>query len=211
MVSGDDMDDKEYWENYYKKNRNPVDASTFARFSLGFLEKDKKLIEFGCGNGRDSVYFATEGLNVLAIDQVEDELNYLNERYSGLENLLFKSADFTNLDDSEKFDYVYSRFTLHSIPEEREKKVFEWIKNQLNDDGLFLLEVRSINDPMFNRGEKISDHENITTHYRRYLDIGETIEKIRNIGLEIVYQLEDNDLSVYGDDNPVLIRIVARK
>ena len=34
MVSGDDMDDKEYWENYYKKNRNPVDASTFARFSL---------------------------------------------------------------------------------------------------------------------------------------------------------------------------------
>ena len=204
------MNDKSYWKEYYRKNPNPVDPSTFAKFIIGFMEPEKKLIELGCGNGRDSVYFAQQKINVTAIDQIEEEMDYLNKKHS-LYNLNFKADDFTNLDDDKKYDYIYSRFTLHSVNEKAEKRVFDWITKQLNDEGLFFLEVRSINDPMFEKGEKISESENVTTHYRRYLDFNETIEKIENRGLKIIYKLESQGLAKYKDDDPTLIRIVAQK
>ena len=197
------MNDKSYWKEYYRKNPNPVDPSTFAKFIIGFMESEKKLIELGCGNGRDSVYFAQQKINVTAIDQIEEEMDYLNKKHS-LYNLNFKADDFTNLDDDKKYDYIYSRFTLHSVNEKAEKRVFDWITKQLNDEGLFFLEVRSINDPMFEKGEKISESENVTTHYRRYLDFNETIEKLENRGLKIIYKLESQGLAT-------LIRIVAQK
>lgn len=125
--------------------------------------------------------------------------------------MTLKAEDFTNLATDQKYDYVYSRFTLHSINEDAEGRVLKWVSNQLNCDGYFFLEVRSINDPMFNNGEKISETENITTHYRRYLDYSKTIEKLENIGLKVIYKIESQGLSVYKDDDPMLIRIVAQK
>ena len=62
---------------------------------------------------------------------------------------------------------------------------------------------------MFQKGEKISDNENVTTHYRRYLNLEDN--KIEKCGLKIIYQLESQGLAVYKDDDPMLIRIVAQK
>lgn len=204
------MNDKAYWKKYYEENPNPTEPSSFAKFIEGFIEPEKSLIELGCGNGRDSVFFAQNHLHVTAIDQVQQEMDYLNSHYSEY-NLDFKAEDFTNLATDQKYDYVYSRFTLHSINEDAEGRVLKWVSNQLNCGGYFFLEVRSINDPMFNNGEKISETENITTHYRRYLDYSKTIEKLENIGLKVIYKIESQGLSVYKDDDPMLIRIVAQK
>lgn len=204
------MENKEYWAGYYKENPNPVEPSTFAKFCMEYIQERKKLIELGCGNGRDSVYFRKKHLNVTAVDQVDEEVAYLNEKY-GDKCLNFIAKDFTNLSNDKYFDYIYSRFTIHSIDQEAQTRVFKWIKNQLNNDGYFFLEVRSLNDPMFKQGEQISDTENITTHYRRYLDYEETVKKIEDLGLTIVYKIESQGLAVYKDDDPMLIRIVAKK
>jgi cyclopropane fatty-acyl-phospholipid synthase-like methyltransferase len=204
------MDNKDYWEKYYKNNKNPVVPSSFAEFCVGFLDKDKTLIELGCGNGRDSLFFSKNEINVVAIDQVENEIKYLNEKFSS-DKLKFLSDDFTALPTDKTYDYVYSRFTLHSITNEKEEDVLNWVSSQLNENGLFLLEVRSLNDPMLNKGEKISKNENVTNHYRRYLDFDETIDKIQSKGLNIIYKLESQGLSVYKTDDPMLIRIVAKK
>ncbi len=204
------MENKDYWTDYYKKHPNPTEPSTFAQFCTEYLKEKKKLIELGCGNGRDSVFFRNNNLKVTAIDQVEEEVEYLNDKY-GDKCLKFYAEDFTNLKTDNTYDYIYSRFTLHSIETEAEKRVFGWIKNQLNPEGYFLLEVRSTNDPMFKKGKQISDNENVTTHYRRYLDYEETIQKIEDIGLNIVYKTESRGLAVCGDDDPMLIRIIAKK
>ena len=58
---------------------------------------------------------------------------------------------------------------------------------------------------------RISNTENVTTHYRRYLDFEETVNKLEKSGLNVIYQLESQGLSVYKDDDPMLIRIVAKK
>ena len=108
------MDDKKYWKEYYSKNSKPTNASTFAEFILPKLDSNKNLIELGCGNARDSIYFAQNNLNVVAVDQVQEEIDYLNENHKE-DNILFVADDFTNLAKTESedikntdFDYVYS-------------------------------------------------------------------------------------------------------
>ena len=210
------MDDKEYWDEYYATHSKPNDASTFAEFVLDRLEEGKTLIELGCGNGRDSLFFSKNGLNVVAVDQVDSEIKFLNENYAS-ENITFVAGDFTNLATSEEdlikntqFDYIYSRFTFHSINEAKEDRTLDWISNHL-DGGLFLLEARSLNDPMFKKGDALSDTENFTTHYRRYMDLDKITQNLESRNFEIIYKIEDNDLAVYKDDNPYVIRIIARK
>ncbi|WP_458454919.1 class I SAM-dependent methyltransferase [Methanobrevibacter sp.] len=208
------MDDKKYWSEYYSTHKKPTDASTFAEFVVDKLDADKTLIELGCGNGRDSVFFSQNGIDVLAVDQVDDEIDFLNENY-GNDNLTFACDDFTNLDETSNvkikdntFDYVYSRFTFHSINEEKEDRTLDWIAGHL--DGLFFLEARSLNDPMFRKGKLLSETENFTTHYRRYMDMGKFISKLESRGFEVLYKIEDKDLAPYKDDNPYVIRIIAR-
>jgi tRNA1(Val) A37 N6-methylase TrmN6 len=60
------------------------------------LEEGKKLIELGCGNGRYSVFFCKNNINVVAVDQVDSEIEFLNENYAN-ENIEFVCDDFTNL------------------------------------------------------------------------------------------------------------------
>lgn len=72
-------------------------------------------------------------INVIAVDQVDSEIDFLNENY-GCDNLSFVCDDFTNLAESDndlinnnKFDYIYSRFTFHSINEAKEDRTLDWI------------------------------------------------------------------------------------
>ena len=211
------MDDKEYWTKYYKNNSKPTNASTFAEFILPKLMKNTNLIELGCGNGRDSVYFSQNGLNVIAIDQVQCEMDFLNENYKN-DNIHFLDDDFTNLKNTKHdlikntdFDYVYSRFTFHSINEKKEDRTLDWIENKLNKNGMFLLEARSINDPMFKQGKNLSETENFTTHYRRYMDLNKIIKKLESRNFNIEFKIESNNLAVYKEDNPYVIRIIAKK
>lgn len=136
----ENIDDKNYWKNYYQKHLsdNKEKESLFASFCLeNFFQEGSKLIELGCGNGRDSVYFAKHGINTLGIDQCENIIDFLNQKYKS-ENLNFQSGDFTALKDvKEKFDIVYSRFTLHSINAKQEKLVFDWVKSNLRMGGGF--------------------------------------------------------------------------
>ena len=211
------MDDKEYWTNYYKKNSKPTNASTFAEFILPNLDENKNLIELGCGNGRDSIFFSENNINVFAIDQVLSEIEFLEENFK-TDTIHFICDDFTNLKESDNelinstdFDYVYSRFTFHSINEKKEDRTLDWIEDTLKDEGIFFLEARSLKDPMFESGENLSDTENFTDHYRRYLDLDNMVKKLKSRNFEIVYMIEDKNLAVYKDDNPYVIRIIAKK
>ena len=143
-------------------------------------------------------------------------MDYLNREHKS-ETVTFIADDFTNLKNSENeilnqdIDYIYSRFTFHSINENRENSTLDWIGETLNKGGMFFLEARSIKDPMFKKGTSLSDSENFTDHYRRYMNFEKIQEKIESRNFEIIYKIEDKDLAVYKDDNPYVIRIIARK
>ena len=205
--------DYKYWNEYYKKNIAPHEPSKFAKDILKYLESGKKLVELGCGNGRDAIFLSNNNINVVAIDQSESSINNLKCSVSN-SNIDFIADDFieTKLLEKESFDYVYSRFTLHSISEEQEDKLINRVYNSLKKDGLLLIEVRSIKDEIFGLGEKVARNTYVyNNHSRRFIVLDELIEKLTSIGFKINFVDENNNYAIYKEQNPIVIRIIAKK
>lgn len=205
--------DYKYWNEYYKKNIAPSEPSDFAKYILKYLESGKKLIELGCGNGRDAIFLSNNKIDVVAVDQCESSINNFKSSVSS-DNIDFVADDFieTKLLEKESFDYVYSRFTLHSISEEQENKLINRVYEALKKDGLLLIEVRSVKDEIFGLGEEIARNTYVyNNHSRRFVVLDELVEKLKAIGFEIDFVDENNNYAIYKDQNPIVIRVIARK
>ena len=85
------------------------------------MEPGRTLVDLGCGNGRDALYFASLGLSVIAIDLSDTAIQTLRER--GGDNPRFLCGDFINapIHRPASYDYAYSRFTIHAINQKQER------------------------------------------------------------------------------------------
>ena len=213
--------DKNYWDEYYRLhrgNKEISDPSSFAKFILKnfFSEKKLNIVELGSGNGRDAIFFAYNGHNVIAIDQ---STNVINIQKQNLEkkiamNLYSKAKDFVKEDYSryEQIDAFYSRFTIHSISKSDELKLLPKIYDNLEKNGLFCVEVRTINDPLYGIGEFSGENTFVTdNHSRRFIDTKVFRKQVLDLGFKELYFIEENNLSIYKNDNPVLMRIILQK
>jgi len=211
------MVDRDYWNEFYKKAAVPTNCSTFAASVLKLIHPNEPLFELGCGNGRDAFYFAEHGIPVVASDLAQDEMDELNKK-SKNQNPQFVPADFTALpspyfNDGRRFATVYSRFTLHAVREEGASSALKWAWENLQDGGILLIEVRSIKDKLCGQGTKVEGERDawITNHYRRFIRKDELLNELQGLGFSIEYCLEQDGISVWKDDDPVVIRVHARK
>lgn len=206
--------EKEYWENYYKSQDAILKPSLFAQFVLkNYLKSQSSLIELGCGNGRDAVFFTLNNINVLAIDQCEKEISLLSKK-NNYTNLKFICDDFTCLGDIGFFDNIYSRFTLHSIKEREEDRVIEWAYNHLNLEGKILIEARGQKNELFEMGEQVPGESNAyiyEDHYRRFINIDEICKKLEMNNFKIILAEEKAGFSPLKDTDYIFVRIVAIK
>lgn len=142
-IENDYCRDRKYWNTYYKKGLAPKGPSCFAKVIGRYLEKDKQILELGCGNGRDSLFFSKLGLRVTSIDASDVVIDKLQKyiRDANIKNIWFLCDDFVNssLMKTQQYDYIYSRFTLHSINAKQQGELFHNVKNALKKGGIFLL------------------------------------------------------------------------
>ena len=147
------INDKKYWsEFYFNNNELTKKPNLFAQYLVEntVINEGDVLFEIGCGNGRDSIFFAHNNIDVTAVDQCDKNISFLNEQHN---NISFISDDFTNLSNLEsKVNVVYSRFTLHSINDEGEQRTLNWVYNNLKNDGILCVEARTLKDPIFGKG-----------------------------------------------------------
>lgn len=206
------IDNTAYWNQYYKNKLCVTEPSPFARYVSTLVEPGRTMVELGCGNGRDAVYFASLGLRVLAIDTSKSAIEMLQSQ--NVENAAFLCGDFINADCHQPgaYDYVYSRFTIHSINQNQEQVLLKNMHQALKPGGKFFIEVRSVNDPLFGKGEALErnaffyDH-----HYRRFIVFSELMNSLSKRGFLIEYAEERTGFAPYGNDDPPVIRIVAVK
>ncbi|MCG7408758.1 class I SAM-dependent methyltransferase [Paenibacillus sp. ACRRX] len=205
--------DYSYWDNYYTKAETSNEPTKFATDILPVLEKGKTLIELGCGNGRDSLFFAGNDIRVIAIDQSQNAISNLQANYAN-ENIQFAAKDFirSNVLKINNYDYVYSRFTLHSITEEEEDILLNNVYNSMKTGGQFFIEARSVKDEIFGLGKQVGKNSYFyNEHYRRFIVLDELVQKLQLIGFQISYMIEGNNYAVYKEENPVVIRVIAKK
>lgn len=205
--------DIQYWNTYYSNKRAVDNPSPFAEFIVTHLKKGKNLLELGCGNGRDSMYFAHMGINVTGIDASDATIADLIEKCD-TGNCYFICDDFVCSPAlfAGQFDYCYSRFSIHAINEEQEKEVLANVYGALKQGGEFFIETRSINDDLYGQGEEAGKNAYIYDgHYRRFIIKNELEENARRAGFHIAYSEENKDFAPFGDSNPPIIRMILRK
>lgn len=204
--------DKKYWDNYYRNGLLTSNPSRYAEYILKYLEHGKSLVDLGCGNGRDSLFFAQNGIKVTGIDGSEAAINKLKEQKH--ENAEFICDDFTESINiySRTYDYFYSRFSIHAIQEEKQHILLHNIYKCMNASGKLFIEVRGIYDTLYGKGVEVERNAFIyNNHYRRFLIKDELLEELTQIGFKIVYEEENSGFAPFGDQDPIIIRIIASK
>lgn len=104
--------------------------------------KPYRVLDIGCGEGKDAVFLAKNGYLVTAFDIAETGL----EKAKELARKNHVQVDFckANVNDyviNEDFDIIYSSGVLHYIPLDKRKNFFEGLKKHTNLNGLNVLNV----------------------------------------------------------------------
>lgn len=198
-----------------------AEPSSFAEFVSNNLInpwamqlEDASLIELGCGNGRDAIFFANLGVSVTAVDQATNgiEKKLVTSGKLGRLPISIIEDDFVNGDYTKgsKFDIVYSRFTIHSISSNDEDILIDRLPEMLKNNGIICIEVRSDRDPLCGVGEYLGDGVYLTDHHRRFISSKKLVAKLLKNNFSLLFFDERSGLSVYKDDDPVLIRLIMR-
>jgi tellurite methyltransferase len=203
-----------YWDSYYRNNKK-FKESTFARFvkkKIIIKNRNNRMIDIGCGNGRDSFYFSKNKLRVTAIDISKNAIR--NNAIRTNPNLNFINFDIEKKTMSKKFDFIYCRFFIHAINEKAEDKLFKLFNKIKKKNTLAFLEFRNDKDTIFDKN-KNKYHNNIVEfekgHFRRIINLEKFIFKIKKqVGCKIKYKKSSKNLSVYKKDNPNLSRLILK-
>ena len=203
-----------YWDNYYDNIKN-FGESSFAKFTLKYLkrkQRGKKIIDIGCGNGRDSFYFYKQNLNVVGID-ISKRAIKKNSSYSK-PKLKFINLDIGKKTIPGKFDFIYSRFFLHAINEKTENKLLNLVNKIKKKNTLLFLEYRNHKDLIF-KNIKNKKHNQLIEfekgHFRRIIYTEKFISKISKFFRgKMIYNKSARNLSIVQKDNPNLSRIIFK-
>ena len=101
-----------------------------------------KVLDIGCGEGKDAVFMAQQGYDVTAFDLTESgirkTLRLAAERGTALKAY---TADINDFETDETFDIIYSTGTIQYLAEENIPAFFEKISRLTNPHGLHYFNV----------------------------------------------------------------------
>ena len=204
-----------YWDDFYGRRSAPTDRSSFAQWVFdNFLNEGDTLFEFGCGNGRDSGWFASNKLKVWALDQSVEATGALAYKGKAVDNINILNQSINLFIENNSFPkevaFVYSRFFLHSITKLDCERLFEFIGKNCRSGTVCMHEFRVTEDMENFDGDLISRDELVTDHYRRFIDFSEMLSFIAGKGWKILFSEKGKGLAVYGDQDPMVGRVVFR-
>lgn len=209
----------DYWNEYYRGKQSSVTApavpSQFAAFALSALEGVEHIVELGCGNGRDSLFFARQGINVTGVDASDTAIAACTEQAvrgeyparfltaalgkSDIIGLVWPAGLPTDL----RGTLLYARFFLHAVPEEAEDEFFSMAKTISEYGAAVAVEFRTDRDE---RQEKVTP-----THYRRFINPLAFHTKAIAAGLKADYFAEGTGFAKYRNDDAHVARFIMRK
>ena len=135
--------------------------------------KVQKVLELGCGQGRDSLFFASKGLDVTAIDSSEVAIENLRIKAKEM-NIGIKLKNSSALEGlsypDNYFDAVYSHmFYNMGFTDNELKCLFNESNRVLKNKGLLSFSVRSDKDIMYKKGTKVMENiYNINSFHLRF-------------------------------------------
>ena len=209
------MINEPYWNTYYKgreTNSAPEIPSQFAAFIAGeFNQTGTGIIEFGCGNGRDTVFFASHGVSTIGIDSSSTAI--ANCKKKAHSNATFLCLDVEDEDESiieeigkvAKIDtsIVYARFFLHALEEAVQAKFMKLAHTICGKNGHLALEFRTNRDSGLAKAT--------AGHFRRYIDPMAFLHQAEYFGFQIKYFVEGFGYAKFKIDDAHVARFILSR
>ena len=125
--------------NFYEKNAEAYAALTvkadmsraYEKF-LAYLPHGAKVLDAGCGSGRDSLFFMRQGYRVTMLD-ASAAMCRCAEKLTG-QKALHKT--FAEIIFEKQFDGIWANASLLHVPEQELEKVLKILHRALKDDGV---------------------------------------------------------------------------
>ena len=130
---------------YYNKNADKfvlgtlnVDMMTIQKKFIGYIPERGKVLDLGCGSGRDTLFFKGLGYDVIAVDGSAEMCKQAEKNIGQpVINMTFDKLDF----DSE-FDGIWACASLLHVPAGEIKAVLERVEKALKTGGYFYFSVK---------------------------------------------------------------------
>ena len=119
-------------EQFFKTTADVDFTGTQDRF-LRCLEPGSRILDLGCGSGRDTRYFLEKGYQVDATDG-SAEICRLASEYTGIP---VRQMLFTELDAEEEYDGIWACASILHLPEKELRDVMHRIGTALKEGGIF--------------------------------------------------------------------------
>ena len=140
-------------DSFIEGTRN-ADMSGQYRFFLKHLPTGGKLLDLGCGSGRDSGYFSSLGFEVTATDGSEELCKRVRESY-GLHALCIK---FEELSFVSEFDAVWACASLLHVKKADMPKILSKVSAALKPGGVLYASFKYGTEERVCNGRFFSDY-----------------------------------------------------
>lgn len=115
-----------------------VDFSSLQNEFISRIKTGRKILDLGCGSGRDSKAFLDWGFQVTAVDG-SPELCELASAFIGQQVIC---SDFRSYKPEEAFDGIWACASLLHLPKEDIRSVIEKLAEHLTETGCFYLSFK---------------------------------------------------------------------
>ena len=205
---------KQHWSRFYNERHTTI-PSPFAVSVAVELKEPCRIIDIGCGNGRDSLFFANLGHQVLGLDVAASAIEEDGSRAESqqIHDVIFQEADVAapdalagvirSMPDTASL-VIYARFFFHAITEEEETAILNVLSEQLPSGTRCYFEFRTRMD------EKT--HKHFSAHYRRFINLDTFVRKVVAKGtMACIYTVEGQGMAKFNEEDPFVGRVHLRR
>lgn len=180
--------------NYYEEHANllvnryeSADVSEVQQLLLQTFYKNSKLLEIGCGSGRDASFMTKHNFDVTAIDGSKNMIEEAKQIHPELSQKLFHKTLPSDLEFNQIFDGIYSIATLMHLSENNLKNTLSKIYNLLNQNGKFLLSVSLFRDDIDKNGFDDKGRFFLVLSFESWINL------LENVGFKILDTKTNSD------------------
>lgn len=212
-----DIEYLDYWNKLYDSKfyfgTGPTKLAKKAE-SLLVESKVKRILELGCGQGRDAIHFAQLGYDVNAVDISQNAIESIKKIKMDLDlttlqpqiHDIAKPLPFSE----ESFDFIYSNLALQFFDINQLEQNFQNISKILKKDSFFLFSTKKIGDKYYKFGTKVNENAYENKGIIRYFYDSETLTNVLSKNFEIL-ELEADEHMNLDQTKSVWWKILVKK